>query len=118
MANFLFVYRNAPYDLSAVSPEQMQESMGRWTEWIGKGFQEGWMVDPGDALLPDGRVVVKDRPVTDGPFVEAKEVVGGYALVRAASLDEAIQYAQSCPQVIEGGSVEIRPLAGLSGPKG
>ena len=64
----------------------MQQSMDRWTKWIGQGFAEGWMLDPGDALLPEGRVVATSQVVTDGPFVESKEVVGGYSVIKAASL--------------------------------
>jgi hypothetical protein len=114
MPKFLFVYRSEPFDMSKFSPQQMQESMDRWTKWIGQGFAEGWMLDAGDALMPEGRVVSKDQVVTDGPFVEAKEVVGGYSVIQAASFDEAIKYAKACPNVTEGGRLEIRPLAGIS----
>ncbi len=115
--NFLFVYRSEPFDMSAIAPEQMQESMKRWSEWIERGFQEGWLVDAGDALLPEGRVVDKNKVVTDGPFVESKEVVGGYGVIKAGNFDEAIIHAKTCPNVLEGGNVEIRPMAGLGPPK-
>ena len=114
MAKFLFVYRSQPFDMSQFSPEQMQESMDRWSKWIKQGFAEGWMVDPGDALMPEGRIVDQKQIVTDGPFVESKEVVGGYSVIKAASFDEAAVYAKSCPNLVEGGSVEIRQLAELS----
>jgi hypothetical protein len=114
---YLFVYRSQPFDMSQVSPEQMQQSMDRWTQWIRQGFAEGWLLDGGDALMPEGRVVDKNSVVTDGPFVESKEVVGGYSLIKAASFDEAVTHAKTCPNVIEGGSVEIRPMAGLAPPK-
>jgi hypothetical protein len=114
MPNFLFVYRNEPFDMSQVSPEQMQQSMDRWTAWINQGFAEGWMINPGDALLPEGRVVDKKKVVTDGPFVESKELVGGYSVIQAASFDEAVKYAKTCPNIVEGGSVEIRQMAGLA----
>jgi hypothetical protein len=115
--NYLFVYRSEPFDFSKVSPEQMQKSMDMWTSWIGKGFQEGWMLDAGDALMPEGRVVSKDLVVTDGPFMESKELVGGYGVIKAASFDEAIVHAKTCPNVVEGGSVEIRQMAGVAPPK-
>ncbi len=118
MANFLFVYRSAPFDMSQISPEQMQSSMKLWNDWIGEGFAKGWLVDAGDALLPDGRVVDSSRVVSDGPFAEAKEIVGGYGVIKANSFDEAVIYAKSCPNVIEGGSVEIRQMAGIGPPKG
>jgi hypothetical protein len=115
--NFLFVYRSEPFDPSKVSPEQMQQSMDHWTRWINQGFTEGWLLDAGDALLPEGRVVDRKQAVTDGPFVESKEVVGGYSVIKAASFDEAIKYAKTCPNVLEGGSLEIRQMAGLAPPK-
>ena len=118
MPNFLFVYRSEPFDPSKVSPEDMQKSMDRWTKWIGQGFTEGWLVDAGDALLPETRVIDRKLVVTDGPFVETKEIVGGYSVIKAESFDEAITYARICPNVLEGGSIEIRRMAGLSPPKG
>lgn len=117
MPNYLFVYRSEPFDFSKVSPEQMQKSMDMWSSWIGKGFQEGWMVDAGDALMPEGRVVKNDRSVTDGPFMEAKELVGGYGVIKCASFEEAVEHAKTCPNIIEGGSVEIRQMAGVGPPK-
>jgi hypothetical protein len=114
MPSFLFVYRNQPFDMSQVSPEQMQQSMDRWNQWIGQGFAQGWLLDAGDALLPEGRVVLRNKVVTDGPFVESKEVVGGYSVIKATSFDEAIKQALTCPNVLEGGSVEIRQMAGIA----
>jgi hypothetical protein len=115
MPRFLFIYRSEPFDMSKMSPEQMQESMDRWRTWIGQGFAEGWMVDPGDALMPEGRIVTASKVVTDGPFAESKEVVGGFSVIQAASIDEAVTYARICPNVTEGGRVEIRPMAGIGG---
>lgn len=117
MPNYLFVYRSEPFDFSKLSPADMQKSMDGWSAWIGRGFQEGWMVDAGDALMPEGRVVHKDLKVTDGPFMESKELVGGYGVIKAATFEEAIVHAKTCPNVLEGGSVEIRQMAGVGPPK-
>jgi hypothetical protein len=118
MPNFLFVYRSEPYSMKDISPEQMQESMARWTKWIGEGFQKGWLLDAGDALMPDGKVVNSKKVVSDGPFAESKEVVGGYSVIKADSYAAAAEYAKTCPASSEGGTVEIRQLAGLAPPKG
>jgi hypothetical protein len=119
MPKFLFVYRSAPYTAGDISPEQMQKVMQLWTDWIGEGFQKGWMVDAGDALLPDGKMVDKNKVVTDGPFAESKEIVGGYSVVQAASYAAAAEFAKRCPVLQDrGGSVEIRQLAGLAPPAG
>lgn len=111
MARYLFVYRS---DESDMSPEEMQACIQRWMDWIGKAMQEGWMVAPGDALKPEGCVVQADRSVTDGPFAESKEMVGGYSIVEADSIEAACEYAKGCPGIDDGGSVEVRELAVVS----
>jgi len=113
MANFLFVYRGKPEAYSKLTPEQMQQNMQKWNDWIAEGFQKGWLVDAGDALTQEGRVVNAKRVVTDGPFVESKEVVGGYSVAQANTIDAAAELAKGCPILLTGGSVEVRPLAGL-----
>jgi hypothetical protein len=113
MADFLFIYRGNPQAERRMSPEEMQQSMNQWGAWIRDALQKGWMTNPGDALTPEGKIV-KSKVMTDGPFVEAKEVVGGYSIVKADSLAAAAELARGCPAVAYGGSVEVRPLAGLA----
>jgi hypothetical protein len=114
MANFLFVYRGSNDEHAGLSPEQMQQHMEKWRLWITEGMQKGWMTDPGDALTPEGRVVNAKKVVTDGPFVEAKEIVGGYSIVKADNIDAAAELAKGCPGLLMGGKVEVRTLAGLA----
>ena len=114
MAKFLFVYRRDPAVVSQMSPEQMQQIMQKWPAWMGEGFQKGWMVDAGDGLKPEARFVDAKNVVTDGPFVESKDVVGGYSIVQAASIDAAAEFAKGCPVLLNGGTVEIRPLMGFT----
>ena len=111
MASYLFLYHNEPWDPSSVSPEDMQKTMQAWMSWINDGMAAGWMLEPGDALNPGGKVVNADKSVTDGPFTESKEVVGGYSIVQADSIEQAIEYANSCPELAHGGRVEVRELA-------
>jgi hypothetical protein len=111
MAKFLFVYRGAGE--AKLAPEEMQQQMQKWEKWIGEALKKGWMLDPGDALTPEGRVV-NAKVITDGPFVEAKEIVGGFSIVEADSIDAAAQLARGCPGVLVGGTVEVRPLAGYT----
>jgi hypothetical protein len=113
MAKFLFVYRSAPGTRSNMSPEEMQQIMEKWSNWISAGMQKGWMLDPGDALTDEGRVV-KAKVVTDGPFVESKEVVGGFSIIQAETVAEAAELAKGCPGLLKGGSVEVRRLAGYT----
>jgi hypothetical protein len=113
VAKFLFVYRGAGETVASMTPEEKQQHLQRWEKWIGEGLTSGWMLDPGDGLTREGRVVGA-RVVTDGPFVETKEVVGGFSIVQADTLDAAAQLAKGCPAVRIGGTVEVRPLAGYT----
>jgi hypothetical protein len=113
MAKFLFVYRGGRQAMRQMTPEQMQQSMQKWGTWISEGMQKGWMLDPGDGLTEEGRVV-KGKVVTDGPFVESKEIVGGFSIVEANTVDAAAELAKGCPGLQTGGNVEVRPLAGYT----
>lgn len=86
------------------SPAQMQDMYEKFNAWRQK-FQTN-LVDLG-GRLGTGRVAMPE-PAPDGPFVEVKELVGGYMIVSAASLDEALQIASDCPGLIRPGSgVEV-----------
>ena len=67
----------------------------------------------GDALKPGGAVVNADLSVTDGPFAESKELVGGYSMVEASELAAAVELAKTCPTHNYGGQVEVRELANV-----
>jgi hypothetical protein len=114
VANFLFVYRSGKDSLGSMTPEEMQQILQKWRTWIAAGLEKGWMLEPGDALQKEGRVVNAKKVVTDGPFVEAKEIVGGFSIVQAETLDAAAELAKGCPVFLRGGSVEVRPLQGFN----
>jgi hypothetical protein len=113
MAKFLFVYRDQPDPAQGPpSPEQVQAIMAEWGVWFRKVGAA--VVDGGDGLQPTGRMVRPGGKVSDGPFIEAKEVVGGYSVVQADTYEQAVEYAKSCPIVANGGTIEIRELAGFN----
>ena len=116
MAKFLFVYRNSSESYGSMSPDEMQQMLQKWNTWISEGLRQGWMLDAGDGLKREGRVVNARKVVTDGPFVETKEVVGGFSIVQADTLDAAAELAKGCPIFQRGGSVsvEVRPLQGYT----
>ena len=114
MAKFLFVYRSGKDYRYTMPPEEMQEILQKWNTWIIEGVRKGWMLDPGDALKKEGRFVNANKVVTDGPFVEAKEIVGGFSIVQADTLDAAAELAKGCPGFLRGGTVEVRPLEGFT----
>jgi len=114
MAKFLFVYRGGHDDEKEMSPEEMQQILQIWMDWIEGGTSAGWMVDGGTGLKPDGKVVSPDLTVTDGPFAEAKELVGGFSVVEAENLAAATELAKTSPMPAGGGSVEVREFMDYS----
>lgn len=92
------------------SPEEMQKHMQKWVEWVEKLKADKTYVS-GEALTPGGKTVKGSKAVvTDGPFAESKEVVGGYFIVKAANIDEAIKIAKDCPDLPYDGVVEVREV--------
>jgi hypothetical protein len=110
----MFVYRHNTDTFGKMSPEEMQQHMQKWHTWMNEGLQKGWMVNPGDGLKKEGCVVSANRVVTDGPFVEVKEIVGGFTIVNADNLGAAAEIARGCPCLLTGGTVEVRPLEGYT----
>jgi len=113
MAKFLFIYRGAGENAAKMTPEQRQQHLQKWEKWISEGIQNGWMLDPGDGLTQEVRIV-NAKVVTDGPFVESKEIVGGFSIVQADTIDDAAKLAKGCPGVSIGATVEVRRLAGYT----
>lgn len=111
MPKFMFVYRGGHEGMEQASPEQMQQVMQMWMDWIQAGTEAGWMLDGGDGLKPGGAIVSSDLSVIDGPFTESKELVGGYSMVEASDLAAAIELAKGSPMPQSGGTVEVRELA-------
>jgi hypothetical protein len=113
MPKYLFLQRSQPrqpQQQQQPSPAQMQEMYAAFNAWKEK-FKAN-ILDMGGKLMPGGKVVTT-AGASDGPFVETKEIVGGYMLVVAESLDHAIEVARECPGVVmPGSSVEIREIAG------
>lgn len=112
MADFLLLYRSSP-DLTRAgmsTPEARQQSMQRWFAWFRELDAQGHMKDMGQPLEPGGKVA-RSGLVTDGPFAEAKDLVGGFSIVTATDLAEAAGLAKGCPILSEpGGAVEVRPI--------
>jgi hypothetical protein len=107
---YLLIQRSAPGERQPPSPAQMEEMYAFFTAWKEK-FKDR-ILDMGGKLKPGG-VVVTASGVTDGPFVETKEIVGGYMLVIAESYDHAIEVARESPGLTgPGSSIEIREIAG------
>ena len=90
------------------TPDQIQTAIDEFYVWHARMVAEGKM-KPGKRLAPETRLVSR-QAVTDGPFAEAKEVVGGFWFITASSLDEAAQIAAGNPCLARGLQYEIRPI--------
>ncbi len=94
-----------------LSPEQMQSQMGKWMAWIEK-LNKTKQYLSGEPLLPGGKLVSGKggKQVTDGPYTEGKEVVGGFFIIEAKDMDEAVAISRDCPDFDHGGSVQVRQV--------
>ncbi len=96
------------------SPEEMQAEMQKWNQWIAGIAAQGKFVGT-EALMPFGKLVkANGSVVTDGPYTEGKEIIGGYSIVSAENLDEAIALAHGCPIFDVNGTVEVRPVVNFN----
>ncbi len=113
---FLLLFRNAGPDVHQHLDDQQREQLAKqWNDWY-DGLAARGQVQHGQPLELGGRVVSGPRGerVTDGPFAEAKEVIGGYLYLTVRDLDEATEIAKQCPGLPLGLVVEVRPLASVS----
>jgi hypothetical protein len=114
MKEFMLIFLGADYSELSLSPEKIQSQMEKWYQWIEQLKSKDVYVD-GKPLTPAAKTVKGKQPViTDGPFAESKELVGGYFIVKADSIDEAAKIAQGCPDFELGGVVEVREVMQMS----
>ena len=114
MTEFTFMFRGRE---TGTSPEQTQKTMEKWMVWFKDLDGKGHLKDPGHPLEHSGAVIKakgNEKLVSDGPYAEAKDVIGGYIVVSAKDLAEAVGLAKECPIFDAGGSVEVRPIQKLS----
>ena len=93
----------------APSPEEMQASIQLWQDWIGGIAAQGKFVST-NALTPNGRTINGAGVITDGPYAEVKEMVGGYLICKTDTLDDAVALSAGCPTLTYGGKVEVREV--------
>ena len=111
MEDFLFIYRmDYAGSQSPATPQEFETMMGKWQDWLGGIAAKNQLVAGGSRLKPEGSVVKPKNMVTDGPYIEMKEAVGGYSIIKAASLKEATEIAKGCPIFLRGGNVEVREI--------
>jgi len=114
--SYLLLFRNAGPDVHAhLTQDQREQLTKRWNDWVQELLSKG-KVAHASPLGLGGRVVSGSagERVTDGPYAEGKEVVGGYVFLTVTDLDEATVIAKQCPGLPIGLTVEVRPVAAFS----
>jgi hypothetical protein len=117
MSEFVFLFRSTEAEQREAmgTPERAQKSLQTWLVWIRELEAKGHLKNRGQPLEFAGKVVRgKKRLVTDGPYLEAKDLLLGFIIIHARDLDEAVEISTGCPIVDGGGSVEIRPVGKLA----
>lgn len=109
MNEFLIaIHRDLKSKDASPSPEQMQAAIKPFQDWIGSIAAQNKLVAPPKRWDLDGRVVRQDNSVTNGPYAEIKESIGGLFLIRAESYEDAVEIAKGCPVLKWGATVEVR----------
>lgn len=112
MPDFMLLFRGGEAD--SKSPEEMQQIVERYIAWVRELRSQG-KFKAGDELQPNGRIISSVKgSISDGPFVETKEAVGGYFLIEAADYNEAVAIAKASPNIANGGTVEVRQISDYS----
>ena len=109
MNEFMMIFRHVPNPEYQPSQDELQATIKKWQDWIG-GIAAQGKFSSTNQLGYEGKTVKPGGVVTDGPYAELKEIVGGYLIVKAESLDDAIEMAGGCPILEVGGHVEVRNI--------
>ena len=110
MEKFMLIFHSELSKEQQMSPEEMQATMGKWMAWIDSLAKAGKYVS-GEPLLPGGKLIKGSaKGVTDGPYTEGKEIVGGYFIINAADYDEAVALCEGYPDYDKGGSIQVRQV--------
>src|SRR6266496_6663419 len=116
MKDYLLLFRGGD-DIRAEEqkdPEKWQAHMMKWKTWM-EDLGNSRKFISGKTLDQDGSVINgSKKSVTDGPFTEGKEIVGGYLMIKASDMKEAVELSKGCPLLEHEGSVEVREVQELS----
>ncbi len=113
MKDFLLIFRSDYSAMQDRTAEEAQAMMKHWMDWLEGIATQNKLIDKGNRLEDSGRIVKSNNIVTNGPYMEIKESIGGYSLIKAESYDEAVEFAKGCPALLTGGNVEVREIASM-----
>lgn len=109
MNEFLLIFRrDFVTKETQPSPEELQQHLQQWQNWLGSLAAQDKLARPLQRWDGKGKLVNSGKGITDGPFVEIKESIGGLIIIKAKDYEEAAEIAQGCPVLNFGGNVEIR----------
>jgi len=110
-SEYMLLFRGTHWD-KRLSPEEIQKVMSQWTSWFDRLTQQR-KIKSAQPLVHEGQIVSwkRGQTVSDGPFAESKEAIGGYFLLQVKDHDEAVAIAKECPTLKYGVTVEVRPVA-------
>lgn len=110
MKDFMFIIRGGDDLEQTQSLEEMQAHMEDWQKWMGTLAEKGQLIG-GDPLQKEAiSLTERGHKVTDRPLAEGKELIGGYILVKANSLQEAAEMAKGCPGFEHNCTIEVREI--------
>lgn len=114
MKEYLFLFRGGDGNTSKQSPEKWQLHMQKWMHWMGGLQQKGQLISAQPLDGGGKQITGTKKIITDGPFMEGKEMVAGYLMCKANSYDEAVSIATGCPILeFDNGKVEVREIQEL-----
>ena len=108
MKEFVLLFRRPEVKEADLDSEKINAYRNKWNDWLNGFPVEVKLSSTGFGLSEEGKILKPSGIITDGPFVELKEKLGGLAIIKTETLDEAITLAHGCPVLEIGGSVEIR----------
>jgi len=114
MKEFVMVYRSEPMGEIKMTPEGNMVVSKEWENWMGGIAAQNKLISPGVRLGNEGRTIKPGNVVTNGPYAEIKEIIGGLSVFKADSIEEATEWAKTCPILNAGGSVEIREIISMN----
>lgn len=109
MKTYLILLREDLQALNNLSEEEVMAEIAKYQQWVDELTQSGNHVSS-EPLTTEGYLVSEHKIISDGPFIEAKDAIGGYFIIKANDDQQAIEISKSCPLVLQGGTVELRPI--------
>lgn len=110
MKEFVLIFRSESLPQVKLTPEGTMTVSEQWQNWMGGIAAQNKLVSPGNRLGNEGKTVKANNIIVNGPYAEIKEMLGGYTIIRADSIEEATEIAKRCPILQIGGNVEVRDI--------